>query len=113
MAELAVDVGGRIAVVAALESTLVPTSELLDSVAADRGVDVDLDMHVVADAWELFESGDQAGYLDAISDALAALAGVCDVIVLAQASMAGAADLVDVDVPVLSSPRSAMRTLLT
>jgi hypothetical protein len=112
MAEMAVDVGGRIAVVAALESTLAPTSELLESVAADRGVDVDLDMHVVPDAWELFESGDQAGYLDAISEALTALAGRCDVIVLAQASMADAADLMYVGIPVLSSPRSAVRALL-
>jgi Asp/Glu/hydantoin racemase len=103
MAERAVAIGGRIAVVAAVESTLAPTRELLLECAA--GADV-----VIApclDAWALFEAGDQAGYLRAIAAHARTLDA--DVIVLAQASMAPAAELLaDLPIPVLSSPRTAV-----
>lgn len=112
MAEAAVGIGGRIVVLAALESTLQPTCELLRSVAADRGTAVDLDVSVVAGAWALFEAGDRAGYLDVVADAITSFAQGCDVIVLAQASMADAARWVEVDIPVLNSPRSAVTAVL-
>lgn len=113
MAESAVERGGVIMVVAALESTLEPTRALLASVAAERGAGLDVDLHLVEGAWERFEAGDMTGYLDAITGSLAALAERCDVIVLAQASMAEAADHGGTGVPVLSSPRLAVASILS
>jgi len=111
MAERAVAIGGKVRVVAALENTLAPTLELLESVAADHGLELDVEVEMVAGAWERFEADDGEGYLAVIADALAKHAVGCDVIVLAQASMAEAADRVAVGVPVLSSPRLAVAAL--
>lgn len=113
MAELAVEAGPRIAVVAALESTIGPTTELIRDVAGDRGVEPDIDVFVVDGAWSRFESGDIEGYHALVAERLSAYATTSDVIVLAQASMAGAVDLVgDIGVPVLASPRVAVERLL-
>ncbi|MFI1060655.1 aspartate/glutamate racemase family protein [Streptomyces spororaveus] len=101
MAAAAVRAGRRIAVLAALGSTLAPTGELLAEEAAGRPVSIRT--HLVAGAWERFEAGDTAGYLARVADAADSVTGA-DVIVLAQASMAGAAGLVTSPVPVLSSP---------
>jgi hypothetical protein len=108
MAEAAVACGPRIAVIAAVESTIAPTSELLDAVAAARGVTVALTPVLRADAWARFETGDLDGYLDAIADAARAAAVDHDVVVLAQASMADALARVDTAVPVLASPAAAV-----
>ncbi|MFF4428358.1 aspartate/glutamate racemase family protein [Streptomyces sp. NPDC001513] len=101
MAAAAVRTGARIAVLAALESTLAPTADLLAEEAGERRVSVRT--HLVAGAWECFEAGDTAGYLARVAAAADAVTGA-DVIVLAQASMAGAAGLTASPVPVLSSP---------
>ncbi|WP_234313979.1 MULTISPECIES: aspartate/glutamate racemase family protein [unclassified Streptomyces] len=101
MAAAAVRTGARIAVLAALESTLAPTRELLAEEAGERPVSIRT--HLVAGAWDRFEAGDTDGYLARIAEAADSVADA-DVIVLAQASMAGAADLVTSPIPVLSSP---------
>ncbi|MFE9934172.1 aspartate/glutamate racemase family protein [Streptomyces sp. NPDC005533] len=106
MAAAAVRTGARIAVLAALESTLAPTAALLAEEAGEQGAGgrrVSVRTHLVAGAWERFEAGDTAGYLARVAAAADAVTGA-DVIVLAQASMAGAAALTTNPVPVLSSP---------
>ncbi|MFI8451278.1 aspartate/glutamate racemase family protein [Streptomyces erythrochromogenes] len=109
MAAEAVRTGPRIAVLAALASTLAPTAELLAEEAGGRPVSVRT--HLVAGAWESFEAGDTDRYLTRVADAADAVTGA-DVIVLAQASMAGAADLVTTGIPVLSSPRPGLARAL-
>ncbi|MFB6562403.1 MULTISPECIES: aspartate/glutamate racemase family protein [unclassified Streptomyces] len=101
MAAAAVRAGTRIAVLAALASTLAPTCALLAEEAGERPVTIGT--HLVAGAWDRFEAGDSAGYLARVAAAADSVTGA-DVIVLAQASMAGAADLATGPVPVLSSP---------
>jgi hypothetical protein len=103
---------GRIAVVAAVESTVGSTRSLLDEVILATGLAVDVDLRLVAGAWERFEAGDRDGYLAAIAAELPSIAATADVVVLAQASMADAEALVDLPVPVLSSPRSAVEAVL-
>ncbi|MEU3725874.1 aspartate/glutamate racemase family protein [Streptomyces sp. NPDC031705] len=110
MAAEAVRRGPRIAVLAALESTLAPTGELIAEEAAGRPVDVRC--RVVAGAWARFEAGDTAGYLAAVAEAADAVTDA-DVIVLAQASMAGAARLVRTSSPVLSSPAPGLAAALS
>ncbi|MEI5132099.1 aspartate/glutamate racemase family protein [Streptomyces libani] len=104
MAAAAVASGPRIAVLAALESTLAPTEDLIVQEAQRAGREVRVRTVLVPDAWERFESGDTEGYLSAIAAAAREVRDA-DAIVLAQASMAPAAEGLDGGVPVLSSPR--------
>jgi Asp/Glu/hydantoin racemase len=114
MAELAVEAGPRIAVLAALESTIAPTVGLLRDVAATAGADVAVDTQVVDGAWACFEAGDLASYEAVIADTCIDVASTNDVIVLAQASMAGAVARLaeDFPIPVLSSPGPAVDAAL-
>ncbi len=104
MATAAVAIGGRIVVVGTTASTLAPTRDLVLECAPGADVRTAL----CPQAWALFEAGDQDGYLRAIAAYVRGLPA--DVIMLAQASMAPAAELlVDLGIPVLSSPRTAVR----
>lgn len=110
MADRAVASGPRILLVAALESTLDPTTELLMESARYAGKAIEFSTLLVEQAWQHFLQGDRLAYLQAISDAvrLALQDKITDidVVVLAQASMAAAAEkLSDLDTEVLSSPR--------
>jgi hypothetical protein len=117
MVERAVEVGGRILVVAALASTVGPTSELLAEVAAGRDARLAVEVLLVDGAWQYFESGDLDAYHRTIADRIVGLVTdrpPPDVIVLAQASMAPVASLEDITalgVPVLASPRTAVESL--
>ena len=114
MAAAAVASGNRIAVVAALESTLGPTADLLhdESVRVGRAPTITL-MPCLA-AWDRWEAGDVDGYDRTIAEHVDALDESFDVVVLAQASMLGALTFID-ERPgrvVLSSPSSAVQAAL-
>lgn len=106
MAARAVEIGPRVVVLAALESTLGPSVELLGEEGADEVRSL-----VVPGAWELFEAGDEGGYRRVVAEAADRVTGA-DVIVLAQASMAGAVGLVRTRVPVLASPALGLAAAL-
>ena len=108
MAEKAVACGSRIAVVAALASTIAPTIALLREVADSQGGALRLSEYVCGEAWTHFEASETDRYLQSIVSTIDAIPGPVDVIVLAQASMASAAGRCRSDVPVLSSPRLAV-----
>ena len=94
MAAAAVASSGPVTVLAALESTLGPTLDLLAQEAARADVAPRVRTRLVAGAWERFEAGDLAGYHDLVARSVeAAEAEGAAVVVLAQASMAPAADL--------------------
>ena len=106
MAERAVEAGSRVLVVASLESTVGPTTDLIRDAAENAGTDITLSTVVAEAAWAKFEAGDLDGYYAEVADAVARNAEGVDAIILAQGSMAPAADLCGgVAVPVLSSPR--------
>ncbi|MGX9772275.1 Asp/Glu/hydantoin racemase [Janthinobacterium aestuarii] len=108
MADAAVLAGPRILVVAALASTLAPTTRLLQESAAALDRPIQLQSLLAEGAWTHFQAGDHATYIGAIAGCITATlatAPATDVIVLAQASMAPAAQaLQELGVPVLSSP---------
>ncbi len=112
MAEQAIRLGSRIAVVAALESTLTPTHELLQRVAQDQAKAIEIDDYLCLDAWTAFLAHDQTSYLQQIATLLESI-HTADVIVLAQASMAKTTELCQQTIPILSSPRSAIASLFT
>jgi len=112
MARMAVTNGDRIAVVAALESTLGPTRELLMETAATVGRAVTITDAPCLEAWVHWEADDIHLYIATLATHVQSLAGTCDVIVLAQASMAPVEALVHLDALVLSSPRTAVMELV-
>ena len=113
MADEAVDIGNRILVLAALESTLEPTAELIKSSAERKNKSPEIELKQVDNAWPHFESGDLDQYSRRIGEAIVEYAKDFDVVVLAQASMSKAVDYCEgVKTPVLSSPRIGVKAAL-
>ncbi|MFD9792664.1 aspartate/glutamate racemase family protein [Streptomyces sp. NPDC059070] len=104
MAAAAVAHGPDIVVLATVESTVGPTTELIREEAAAAGREISVRTVVADRAWPHFEKGDLEGYYRVVAEELEAIVEG-DVIVLAQGSMAPAAQYVASSVPVLSSPR--------
>lgn len=105
MTEQAVNAGRRILILACLNSTLHPTTNLLQATAKDFGRTIEIQSYVVDDAWQYFLAGNQAAYLDKIEESLRSHAGDAEVVLLAQASMAPvAARCQDLNRLILSSP---------
>ncbi|WP_114782429.1 aspartate/glutamate racemase family protein [Botryobacter ruber] len=114
MADLAVQTGKRIGVVATLPTTLEPTSDLVKRRAAAAGKEIELTSRLCEGAFEALMSGDAARHDQMVADALRELSKQVDVILLAQASMARVVDTLDEAdkrVPILASPPQAIKHL--
>jgi Asp/Glu/hydantoin racemase len=114
MADLAVEMGTRIGVIATLPTTLGPTSDLVRRRAALAGKEIALTSRLCAGAFEALMSGDTARHDAMVADALKELSGQVDVILLAQASMARVVEGLaenDRKVPILASPPQAIKHL--
>ncbi|WP_434355202.1 hypothetical protein NF212_10075 [Parasalinivibrio latis] len=103
MAEQAVRFN-RVLVVMALESTAVPTADLLHEEAGKAGTEPNLEFLMVENAWQHFMNGKTDAYCNAVAEAVNSHEGNSDAIVLAQASMYGATGKIDKEIPVLNSP---------
>jgi hypothetical protein len=112
MAAGAVREGRRIAVVAAVESTVEPTMSLLREEAVSAGAEVAVDSLPCFGAWPMFEGGDLDGYHRFIAAHVDGIDASYDIVVLAQATMAPAAALVAEPTRVRSSPVTAVATAL-
>jgi hypothetical protein len=112
MAVAAVREARRIAVVAAVASTIEPTLSLLREEAAAAGSSVEIESLPCFDAWSIFEAGDVDGYHRRIAAHVDAIDETYDVVVLAQATMAPAAELVADPSRVRSSPVAAVEAAL-
>lgn len=114
MADLAVQTGKRIGVIATLPTTLEPTSDLVKRRAALAGKEVELTSQVCEGAFEALMSGDTAKHDALVADVLRKLSKQVDVILLAQASMARVVDTLaeeDKIVPIVASPPNAIKYL--
>ncbi|GEO04409.1 hypothetical protein AAE02nite_20730 [Adhaeribacter aerolatus] len=114
LADLAVQTGTRIGVIATLPTTLAPTSDLVKRRAALAGKEIQLTSRLCEGAFEALMSGDTAKHDTMVANALRELSKEVDVILLAQASMARVVDsLADSDkrVPILASPPQAIKHL--
>ncbi|MES2531250.1 MAG: Asp/Glu/hydantoin racemase [Pseudomonadota bacterium] len=106
MADQAAASGRRVLVVAALQSTLMPTHALIVDSARKLGTEPAIASLLVPDAWAHFMAGDVSAYVAAVASAVASQATADDLVVLAQASMAPAAALLRASgIEALSSPR--------
>ena len=106
--------GGRICVLAALESTREPTLDLLmDEAQRQSRSPSDCKFEVVPTAWSHFSSGDNDAYLRSIATAINAIdPDHFDICVLAQVSMADAAQYANARIPILTSPISGLQPLI-
>jgi Asp/Glu/hydantoin racemase len=112
MADIAVQSGKRIGVIATLSTTLEPTSDLVKRRAAIAGKDIELVAKLCDGAFEALMSGDAATHDAIVTAALRELSEQVDVILLAQASMARVVDGLaeeDKKVPILASPPNAIQ----
>jgi Asp/Glu/hydantoin racemase len=114
MADLAVQTGTRIGVIATLPTTLAPTSDLVKRRAAKAGKEVEVISRLCEGAFESLMSGDAARHDAMVAEALKELSSQVDVILLAQASMARVVDTLsegDKKVPIIASPPQAIKHL--
>ncbi|MCH7408106.1 aspartate/glutamate racemase family protein [Belliella sp. DSM 111904] len=114
MADLGIQTGKKIGVVATLSTTLEPTSDLVKRRAIALGKEVEITSKLCYGAFEALMSGDSASHDTIVSKAIKSLALEVDVILLAQASMARVVDnLAEEDkvVPIISSPPEAIKYL--
>jgi Asp/Glu/hydantoin racemase len=114
MADLAVQSGTKIGVIATLPTTLAPTSDLVKRRAAKAGKEVEVTSRLCEGAFESLMSGDAARHDAMVAEALKELSSQVDVILLAQASMARVVDTLseaDKKVPIIASPPQAIKHL--
>lgn len=114
MADKAVQMGGKIGVIATLSTTLEPTTDLVKRRAAAAGKEIEIVSRLCEGAFDALMSGDAATHDKLVAGALKDLSKEVDVIVLAQASMARVVDSLDnseKSVPILASPALAIQHL--
>ena len=112
MADLAVQTGKKIGVVATLPTTLGPTSDLVRRRAIVAGKDIELTSRLCEGAFEALMGGNPDKHDEMVAAALTELSSQVNVIVLAQASMARVVDTLPDEVkkvPILSSPTLAVQ----
>ena len=113
MAETACEIGGRIGVVATLETTLGPTCRLVESSAVRLDKEVEVVPKLVAGAFELLTGGDRPGHNRMVLDAIREFSREVDVIVCAQGSMiAILSELEPLPIQVLTSPLSGVKSAI-
>lgn len=112
MADLAVETGQKIGVIATLPTTLGPTSDLVKRRAALAGKEIELTAVLCEGAFEALMNGNPDQHDESVSKALVELSKQVDIIVLAQASMSRVVDALaeeDKRVPILASPTLAVK----
>jgi Asp/Glu/hydantoin racemase len=114
MADMAVQTGKRIGVIATLSTTLEPTSDLVRRRAIVAGKKIELTSVLCDGAFDALMSGDAATHDVMVAKALKELITKVDVVLLAQASMARVVDSLeesDKKIPILASPINAIKYL--
>lgn len=116
MANLAVQTGDRIGVIATLSTTLEPTIALVQARAIAQNKNPEIVSHLCDGAFDAVISGDTNTHDRIVGNGLRELIPKVDVIVLAQASMARVVDTLSEEektVPILSSPRLGIEATKT
>ncbi|MGI6037213.1 MAG: aspartate/glutamate racemase family protein [Limnochordia bacterium] len=113
MARQAAEIGGRIAVIATVPTTLEPTVRLIEKMAAQMDSEITIQRALVPDAFDLLLAGKAEEHDQKVMAEIKGAAEKADAIVLAQCSMARLVPLLGdaVQVPVLSSPDTGVAYL--
>lgn len=114
MLETAVDMGRRIGVVATVGASGPTTAGQLAEIAGARKQQIHVEVMVSAEAFCRLQAGDANGHDELVRQKVAELSPRVDVVVLAQISMARAAKkMQDIPVPVLTSPESSIKAIMS
>lgn len=112
MAEKAVNLGKRIAVVGTVTSTMEPSYHIVQQMAEKHQKQVDVVPYVIDGALDLLMTEGQARHNQFVLEKLKEIQQHFDVIVLAQGSMAVLEpELHQISIPVLTSPRLAVESV--
>lgn len=113
MAEEAVNIGGKIAVIATVESTMEPSVRLIEKTAEKMKKQVQIRKFLVDGALDvLMKEGDKEKHNKMVLEEVEKAAKESDVIVLAQGSMIILLpQLTHIKIPVLTSPRSGVERI--
>jgi len=114
MVDEALRLGTRVGVAATALTTLRPTTDLVQARAAELGCSVQVEPVLCEGAFAALVAGDTATHDAIVRKHVMDLMDRNDVVILAQASMARVLECIsleDARVPVLSSPRLAVRRL--
>jgi len=113
MAEDAVSIGDKVAVVATLPTTLDPTVRLIQRKAHDAGKQIEVHRYLVDGAFDVLMTGDSEKHDQMVSAEIERAAQESDAVIMAQASMARLAPKLEgkVTVPLLSSLSTAVEEL--
>ncbi|MFS4581086.1 hypothetical protein [Phaeobacter sp. C3_T13_0] len=116
MMQKAAQIGGPVLIAYCLESTLKPSTALLERAFSEQGKTAEIRSLPLTGLWRHFTDGNIELFHKQIATWIStSLALVADTscVVLAQASMAGAAEYIETDIPVLTSPAIAMQKMLS
>ena len=115
MAEKAVTLGRRIAVVATVPTTVGPSVRLLEQKAREASREIEIEIHLIKDAMMiLIEKGDAETHNRMALREVEPAARSCDAVVLAQGSMTVLLPLLGhIQKPVLTSPRLGIERVRT
>lgn len=115
MAEKAVTLGRRIAVVATVPTTVGPSVRLLEQKAREASREIEIEIHLIKDAMMiLIEKGDAEPHNRMALREVETAARSCDAVVLAQGSMTVLLPLLGhIQKPVLTSPRLGIERVRT
>jgi len=116
MADVAIQTGTKIGVVATLASTLEPTSDLVRRRADIAGKEIELTSRLCEGAFDALMGGNPELHDKLVASVLKELSQEVDVILLAQASMARVVGQLleeDKKVPILASPEIAVQYIAT
>lgn len=115
MAEKAVTLGRRIAVVATVPTTVGPSVRLLEQKAREASREIEIEIHLIKDAMMiLIEKGDTETHNRMALREVETAARSCDAVVLAQGSMTVLLPLLGhIQKPVLASPRLGIERVRT
>lgn len=112
MAEKAVSLGKKIAVVGTVTSTMEPSCRIVQQMAEKHQKQVDVVPYVIDGALDLLMTEGQARHNQFVLEKLKEIQQHFDVIVLAQGSMAVLEpELHQISIPVLTSPRLAVESV--
>lgn len=113
MAKDAISIGGKVAVVATLPTTLDPTVRLIQRKAKEAGKQIEIRRYLVEGAFDVLMSGDSQKHDQMVSAEIERAAQESDVVVMAQASMARLSPQLEgkAPVPLLSSLSTVVEEL--
>ncbi len=113
MAEEAVKLGSKIAVVATVASTMGPSTRLIKHKAKEAGKEIEIVECLVDGALKvLMQEGDRAKHNQLVKEKMISIQDDVDVFVLAQGSMVVLLpELADIQKPVLTSPRMGVQKM--